>query len=61
MVGLGVGDKEVHEEEGEEGLDLGRGAGKGGAAVDEGRLDVEDTAAVGGVHELEEVPGVWAG
>lgn len=64
MAGLGDKDKVGHDDEGEEGLDLGRGlcVGKGGDVVDEERpADVYLSAAEGCVHELEEVQAVWVG
>lgn len=65
MVGLGVGDKEGHDDdEGEGGLDLGARAWapKGGAAaVEAGKLDVEVMAAGVGARELEQAANVWGG
>lgn len=66
MAGLGEGDKEGHEEEGDEGFDLDSGlwigveAGEGKAGRGRGLLaDVDVTAAEGCV--CVEGQGVWGG
>lgn len=63
--GLGVGDKEGQDDEGEGGLETGgrSWAGKGGAAAAEevGKWEVEVIAAGVGVRELEEAAVVWGG